>query len=43
MKYEPQTAMQLYGQLQQMGMQVPEPINQTLANQGLQGQQGTVA
>lgn len=43
MKYEPQTAMQLYGQLQQMGMQIPEPINQTLANQGLQGQHGTVA
>ncbi len=38
LKYEPQTAMQLYGKLQQLGMQVPEPINQTIANRGLQQQ-----
>lgn len=38
MKYEPQTAMQLYGKLQQLGMQVPEPINQTIANRELQQQ-----
>ncbi len=39
MKYEPQIAQKLYGKLQQMGMQVPQPVSSVLANRGLQQQE----